>query len=477
MKKTILVVNPWIYDFAAYDFWIKPLGLLYLAACLRQNGYAVRLADCLDPYHPEMASEPFVTQPKRKLWGQGKYAKEKISKPAAFEHVPRSYHRYGITPRLFAEELRRGPRPDMVLVTSMMTYWYPGVFEAIRIIAGILPDAPIVLGGHYATLCHDHAVRNSGAQVVISGEGERKIAARFKEMFNDDFEFVPEAQNLDTFPYPAFDLIRRLDQVPILTSRGCPFRCTYCASHLLNSGFRRRDPLKVADEITFWNGTKGIRDFSIYDDAFLAGPSEMAFPLLREIVKRGLAVRFHCPNGLHLRDVNDDLARLLFRAGFVTIRFGFETSDAASQRERGGKASNQDLKEAVRSLKKAGYASRDIGVYLLCGLPGQSAAEVRESIRFVQRCGARPILAEFSPIPGTGLWPSAVDVSPYPIEEEPLFHNNTLLPCSSGHLSHEHYRALKSLAQGRSGPPAPPDNTETEPPQESDESFANLPPL
>lgn len=470
-------MNPWIYDFAAYDFWVKPLGLLYLAAYLRHNGYTVRLLDCLDPYHPEMASEPFVTLPKRKPWGQGKYAKERIVTPATLCHVSRSYHRYGVTPRLFAEELRRGSRPDVVLVTSMMTYWYPGVFEAIRIIAHILPEAPIVLGGHYATLCYDHALRHSGAQVVIPGEGEPKIASLFRDLFHDDFEFVPDARNLDTYPYPAFDLVRRLDQVPILTSRGCPFRCTYCASHLLNSGFRRRDPGKVADEITYWHKEKGVRDFSIYDDAFLAGPSEMALPLLREIIKRALPVRFHCPNGLHLREVSDDLARLLYRAGFVTIRFGFETSDAVSQKETGGKASNQDLKQAVRSLKKAGYADQDIGVYLLCGLPGQSAAEVRESICFVRRCGARPILAEFSPIPGTALWSSAVDGSSYPLTEEPLFHNNTLLPCSSGRLTPEHYRALKSLAQGRNGPPVPPDKPETEPSPGGDESFANLRPL
>lgn len=449
MKKTILVVNPWIYDFAAYDFWIKPLGLLYLAAYLRQNGYAVRLVDCLDPYHPEMASEPFVTQPKRKPWGQGKYSKEKISKPVTLQHVPRSYYRYGITPRLFAGELRRGDRPDIVLVTSMMTYWYPGVFEAIRIISALLPGTPIVLGGNYATLCRDHAVQNSGADVVLPGEGERILPALFKTMFDEELECVSDHENLDSYPYPAFDLVRRLDQVPILTSRGCPFRCTYCASGLLNDGFRRRDPLKVADEITFWNQSRGVRDFSLYDDAFLVKPQDMAIPLLEEIIKRDLTCRFHCPNGLHLREVNDATARLLFKAGFVTLRFGFESANSNSQMETGGKVSNQELLDAVRSLKKAGYSSHDIGIYLLCGLPGQKAREIRESIRFVQVCGARPILAEFSPIPGTALWESSLHNCIYPIGDDPLFHNNSLLPCRSDDLTHEDYKALKRLARER----------------------------
>jgi pyruvate-formate lyase-activating enzyme len=371
VKKTILLVNPWIYDFAAYDFWIKPLGLLYVGSFLRQNGFDIRLVDCLDPYHPGMPFEPSVHRPKRKPFGQGKFAKEKISKPEPFRDIPRSYHRYGITPRIFKEEILQGGRPALVMVTSMMTYWYPGVF----------------------------------------------------------------------------DLVRRLDQVPILTSRGCPFRCTYCASGLLNKRFRRRDPLKVADEITFWNHSRGIRDFSLYDDAFLVNPQVMAIPLLEEIIKRDLKCRFHCPNGLHLREVNDTIARLLFKAGFVTLRFGFESANSDAQIETGGKVSNEELLAAVRSLKKAGYPNRDIGIYLLCGLPGQKASEIRESIRFVQSCGARPILAEFSPIPGTALWEWSLRTSIYPIGDDPLFHNNSLLPCGSEDLTHEDFKALKRLAR------------------------------
>jgi radical SAM superfamily enzyme YgiQ (UPF0313 family) len=330
----------------------------------------------------------------------------------------------------------------------MMTYWYPGVFKTIRIISEILPEIPIVLGGNYATLCHDHAVRNSGAHVVFCGEGESKIPALFKDMFDEELECVPDHENLDAYPYPAFDLVRHLDQVPILTSRGCPFRCTYCASGLLNDGFRRRDPLKVADEIAFWNHSRGVRDFSLYDDAFLVKPQDMAIPLLEEIIHRDLNCRFHSPNGLHLREVNDTTARLLFKAGFVTLRFGFESANSDAQIETGGKVSNQELLDAVRSLKKAGYSSSDIGIYLLCGLPGQKASEIRESIRFVQFCGARPILAEFSPIPGTALWESSLDMSHYPIGEEPLFHNNSLLPCGSDDLTYEDYKALKKLARG-----------------------------
>ncbi len=93
------------------------------------------------------------------------------------------------------------------------------------------------------------------------------------------------------------------------------------------------------------------------------------------------------------------------------------------------------------------YRNDDIGVYILCGLPGQPAGEVVESIRFVQSCGARAIIAEYSPIPGTALWDDAVASSPCPIAQEPLFQNNLLLPCRSEILTFEMYQALKLISR------------------------------
>ncbi len=68
------------------------------------------------------------------------------------------------------------------------------------------------------------------------------------------------------------------------------------------------------------------------------------------------------------------------------------------------------------------------------------------SINFIHSCGARPIVAEYSPIPGTALWDEAVRCSPYPIAEEPLFQNNTLLPCRDAALTADMYHALKLLS-------------------------------
>lgn len=441
MKRRILLVNPWIHDFAAYDLWAAPLGLLSLASILRENGYEVTLIDCLNPLHRE------IKTPKRDPSGKGRFLKEEISKPKALKDIPRRYSRYGIPPALFEEDLHGIPRPDAVFVTSMMTYWYPGVFEAIAAVRRVLPTVPVVLGGNYATLCTKHATRYSGADIVAAGKGERILPGILEELFNDIPLFIPDTNDLDSYPYPAFDLYSRRDQVSVITSRGCPFRCSYCASHLLSGEFGTRDPIAVVDEITFWNRKFGIRNFSFYDDALLVGSKERAIPMLEEILRRDLNCEFHCPNGLHLREMDRSLASLLFRAGFRTIRFGFETAHIRRQTETGGKVTNEETRGAVTALLDAGYRGDDIGLYILCGLPGQSPSEVRDSIDFARSCGGRPVIAEFSPIPGTSIWNEAVEMSPYDIEGEPLYHNNTLLPCRTVEFTYGMYQELKNLAR------------------------------
>ena len=117
-KKDILLINPWIYDFTAYDFWLKPLGLLYVASLLRKNA-DVRLSfiDCLDRHHPLLPKKMKVI-----VDGRGPFPKQEVSKPAVLKEIPRKYSRYGIPIPLFLQELESVPRPDLVLLGCTRTH-------------------------------------------------------------------------------------------------------------------------------------------------------------------------------------------------------------------------------------------------------------------------------------------------------------------------------------------------------------------
>ncbi|MCX5829178.1 MAG: radical SAM protein [Deltaproteobacteria bacterium] len=446
MSQRILLINPWIYDFSAYDFWMKPLGLLYMASYLRKNGLDVQLIDCLDSGALDFIFPGEVKRPARKQGGQGKFIKEKVAKPEALAGIPKPYHRYGLPHHALSRILKGVEKPQLILITSMMTYWYPGVFDVISMVKDIFPAVPVILGGIYATLCRDHA-QLAGADHVLPGPGERHISFIMNDILRETVRYVPDEHDLDQLPYPAFDLLAAPEQVPLLTSRGCPFHCTYCASRLLNNCFDRRNPIQVVNEMVHWQEKLGVRNFSFYDDALLSDPQEMAIPMLTEIIRRKLDCHFHCPNGLHIREITPEIARLLYQAGFRTIRFGLETTHEQRQQELGGKVDNAAFERAAAYLQEAGYAGNEIGVYLLCGLPGQTAREIRESILYVHARGARPILAEYSPLPGTLLWDDARRASSYPLAEEPLYHNNSLLPCASPSLTTETYHELKGLTR------------------------------
>ena len=391
----ILLINPWITDFAAYNFWIKPLGLLQIASFMRKTGFRVTLIDCLDFYKT------------REKCGDGKFFKTKIQKPGALKTIPRQYSQYGMSEETLLKELSSMEKPDVIGITSGMTYWYPGVFRVNEIVKELLKGVPVILGGIYATLCYEHALGFSGADIVLKGSDTLQLSKIISELTNFEFCNPQSAFRIDNLPYPAFDLYPQLDFISIATSRGCPFRCSYCASLVLANGFIRRDPFEVVAEIEYWATQYEIRNIAFCDDALLINPSEHIIPILKEVIRRGIQCSFHAPNGLHIREIDEEVAELLFRNHFKTIRLGFETSNESIQNETGGKVDNKEFKKAVRSLKRAGYLSEEIGAYIMAGLPGQRVEEIEESIAFVREIGAKPVLVEYSPIPHTPLFEKA----------------------------------------------------------------------
>lgn len=409
--RRILGINPPVEDFAFFDLWSKPAGLLYLLERMRMNGNEVCLLDCIHE-----ASEG------KKSFGREKIGCEEIEKPSAYSGIKRNYHRFGLSEDRVKERLAEIPRPDAVFLTSAMTYWYGGVKWIISILKRELPDVPVILGGTYARLCPEHA-KGLGEDHIVTGH------------------WIPDS------PYPAMDLYEKLPYGITMTSFGCPLSCSYCASGILWPEYTRRTVSEVLKEIEH-QVSLGAKDIAFYDDALLIDKRDYFYPLCRELRSEyGKMIRFHTPNGLHVREIDNECAEILRRSGFKTIRLSLESIDPRMSDASSGKVAREEYTCAVRSLLKAGYSVSDCETYILLGLPGQSMDSVRETIRFVHSSGGKPKLAEFSPIPGTRSFETAAEKMPE-LKTEPLLHNNSVYSSwISGNISPEELQELKDLAR------------------------------
>jgi radical SAM superfamily enzyme YgiQ (UPF0313 family) len=420
----LLLVNPWIADFAAHNFWTRPLGLYALAEWAWERGAASVLVDCLSPFA-----------------APGKFPRTCVEAPAPLRGFPRRYARYGIPPEEFRGRIRRAGAFDAVLVTSGMSYWYPGAQWAIREIRGLRPDVPIVLGGIYPSLWPDHAQVHSGADHVLPGPLER-IGERLAEILGLPARPVREGR-----PWHRQGLHDGAGYAAVRTARGCPYRCGYCAAARLWEGFEARDPAEVAEELLAL-ATLGVGDVAFYDDALLADFGERLGEVLGRVAASGAKLNFHTPNGLHAARVSQEAAASLAR--FATIRLSLETVDPGRQSATGGKVGNEDLRRAVGRLLRAGAPAESIGVYLMAGLPGQDLGEVREGVRFVRSLGVRPHVTELSPIPGTPIWDELAARGTIPSDLDPLLTNNTVFTRAFGGYPWAEFESL--LASARAGP-------------------------
>lgn len=420
MKK-ILLVNPWIEDVSAFDFWLKPVGLLYVASMIRQAGYEVDLIDCLDRYDDELLEYTGGNTFER-FCGAGNFYNQEIPKPVSMKMIPRRFKRYGIPEELLRNKLRKIGGVEGIFVSSMMTYWHYGVSDTIRVIHEELPGVPVILGGVYASLMSEHARRYSGADLVTPGTGMEPVK---KAMEYIGLELEIRCDWLCTLE-PAYDLYKNLKYIVLITSTGCPYRCSYCSGWRLWEKYSNQDPEITLHTIKKYAGVHKLEDIVFFDDAILVG--DHFRKLLRLLEKENLNLRFHLPNGIHARYVDEELAALMKSNNFKTIRLGYETSDEEVQKKTGGKVTNSDFEKAVGFLRSAGFTASEISAYVLINLPGQSQQSVEDSLYHCEELGITPSINEFTPIPGTTQYNELVAGGSIPAEIDPLLLDNSVIP-------------------------------------------------
>jgi radical SAM superfamily enzyme YgiQ (UPF0313 family) len=432
-----LLINPYIYDFAAYNFWSSPLGLLYVGSILRENGFEIKLIDCME-----------VQEQKRKEDGRAPFIKEKVTRPALLKGVKKHLKRYGISPQELKKRISKGDEPDLILVTSIMTYWYPGTQEVVKIAREVFPGSKIIVGGIYPTLCSDLAADTlKDADLVVKSNEIEKLYSFIETVFSVFLPKKPLGDDLDAFPFPCYDLYDSIPFIPLLTSFGCAFKCTYCATPYMHPAIIRRSPPSVIDEIVFWQH-RGVKRYIIYDDSFLYKKETYAKPLLKSIGQLPFKVDIYNPNAINAAFIDEELAMLLANAGFQEVRVGLESANLATQKETGGKVDLENFESALSFLKKAGF-NNNIYVYILAGLPFQKWEEVRQTIDYVVASGAKPYIAEYTPIPHTALFEQFYRYARYPVRADAIYQNNALFPFAWEGFTEKDMAFLKSYAKGQ----------------------------
>jgi radical SAM superfamily enzyme YgiQ (UPF0313 family) len=406
---TVLVINPWVADFKLYDEWMHPLGLYFLVSLLEKNGARVHFFDCLNR-SPQAHSRKF---------GTGVFQSRQVEKPSLYRSIPRKYKLYGRPAGELNTFLSRHSAPDLICIGSMMTYWLPGVAETIKTVRTVHPDVPLLVGGVAARLMPD-VIRNLALGVAVNDSLEGNVPLRLHAS-------LPSLEREET---PS--LLGGLGKIenalhgPVLMSLGCPMACSYCASSLLQGKFRLRSRERVIEEVLFLAKERGVGDFAFFDDALLYRADEGIIPLLNGLSARSGAgrLRFHAPNGLHSRYVDEATAAALKSAGFTTLRFGYENGSEVYCRDTSRKTDRGELLRKLAILKSAGFTRDEIGVYVMAGLPGQTPAQVHEELDYVASCGVKVKPVYLSPVPGTLLFETYAAAFPQ-IRSDPLWHNDT----------------------------------------------------
>jgi hypothetical protein len=421
MTPRVLLVNPPIWDYSAYDFWLKPFGLLRVAGYLRGRAEMI-LFDYLDRRHPSVA-----THLRSDGWGRGEFPSAVVPAPAIFGSMRRRFRRYGVAREFFQQKLVEEGPFDFALVQTVMTYWYVGVKEVLEDIRRFSPTTKIALGGVYATLCPKHAA-GLGADTVVQG-------SRLESLWR----FLDVEPNLQGMP--LWEAYPRLEVGVLKLAYGCPFRCTYCSVPQVEPTFTGYPVERSLAELEYLVEA-GVRNVAFYDDALLYRPDKILIPFLRGVFDQKLKVAFHTPNALNARFITPGLAELMVEAGFRSFYLGFESSAYDWQKRTGGKVYSRELVRAIDCLTAAGADRTSITAYLIIAHPQTDQQQVEESMRFAHDQGIRVMLSEFSPIPGT---PDGEKCRQWVDLDEPLWHNKTVF--ATRFLGEAKVNYLKSLCR------------------------------
>jgi Fe-S oxidoreductase len=366
-----LLINPPVYDAQYWARWSQPAGLLRIATLLQQRGYAIDFVDCMETDVRGLVKKTMRSD----VDGKPLFVKRD-------DIVKRLYH-FGLSLQDLERRLHSFQPPDEIWITSIMTYWWESTRDVVMLAKRLFPHATVLVGGIYPTLAPEHALENLGADVIFKGE-------------------LRDASQLPT----DLTLYAKSPSYAILaTSRGCPWDCVYCAARTLNGGakVRTRTTDDILEEVRYKYTHLGIRRFGFYEDNALIN-REHFIEVMEAIIASGLPLDLYAPEGFETRLLDEDVLRLMKRAGFEKIHLPLETvrSDINRQWNR-RHSSTESFERALEAAIRAGFKPRtqEINAFVLFGLPDENLKDVVDSTLYAHHLVGSVIPMLFSPVPST----------------------------------------------------------------------------
>lgn len=324
-------------------------------------------------------------------------------------------------------------KPEIIGVTGT-TFHYSSALDTINRVKEMDSRIISVLGGsHASSLAEFILSQNDKIDFIIKGEGEIAFPWLLKSLHGaDGLSHVPGLvyradgeiktnlpsyiEDLDGLHYP-WDIINPLDyqgakvhgfvrkQHPVaqvLSSRGCPYRCTFCAGRsVLGSKIRVRSPLAFVDELTYLKRTYGIREIQIVDDNFTFYHDHAA-ETCHQIINRGMGLSISLPNGVRADRLNEELLLLMKRAGFYYLSFGIEFGSQRMLKLCKKSLDLDQARESIRLAHKLGFMTQ--GFFLL-GHPEETLEDVEMTRSFIKSVPLDRILLTLPfPLPGSELF-------------------------------------------------------------------------
>lgn len=316
--------------------------------------------------------------------------------------------------------------PRIVAITSTTPLFFE--VAAVTMVAReeLGQDVTIVYGGPHATALPIEALRDSEADIVVTGEGEMTFAEILSGRDLSEISGVYYKRNaeilttnnrelikdLDLIPFPdiaLYDIARykcsRLvsRQAPVVhmeTSRGCPSKCSFCNKNISGRLFRKKSVERIVAEMEYFLD-HGVREIRIIDDQF-ATDLRHAKAVCEAIIRKGLKFPWNLANGVRVDRVDEEFLQLAKRAGCYQVGIGFESGD---ERALASIDKEIDLEKSVKCMEMVRRAGIESVGFFMIGLPGDDHESIKKTIAFARRL--MPDYAKTTitiPFPGTRLF-------------------------------------------------------------------------